>query len=735
MKDILKWVMYGAVFAVPFVLLIVSSNMFFPYITGKNFAFRILVEVAFTAWVLLMLIDKAYRPRLSYILYAILGLLGVMFFANLFGEYAPKSFWSNYERMEGWVTLVHFSMYFIVVGSVLTTEKLWNRFLNTALVAALIMSLYALGQTAGVYEISQGGNWRVDSRLGNSSYLGVYMIFHIFIAAWLLLRTKLMNIKLVYIGLILTFVFILTQTGTRGALYGLIGGSILSFIYLAIMAPKGAAIKKWALGGLFAVVILVAIGWSVRDTEFVKSNPALNRFTGTTLAEGNIRFTVWQMALLGVKEKPILGWGQENFSYVFNKYYDPALYGAEPWYDRTHNIFFDWLIAGGILGLLAYLSILITGLWYTTIVPFYNRLKGNIGAHVHFTVYEQALILGLLAAYMFHNLFVFDNLASWIFYAVVLALIHSKVSYEWKAVSNMAIEYDVWQKVVVPTGVTILCVVIYFVNVPSMLAAQDIIDGYRSTTISSRLDKFEKAFNRGGFGDQEIYEQLVQISAQLYTSASEDDKESINTLFEDRKEKILNKKPDDARLFLISSNLYRVTTDLNSAMAALNAAEVLSPNKQAIKEDQGLVYMMAGKSEEAIERFKTAYELDERNIRGKVRLASAYLFADKRAEFEKLVDVDTLSQDPVLLYTVVNEPLLLQIAYQKKNYNLLEFIIKERVVASPLDQGTRTNLVALYFEQGKYNEARSVVENAMEEIPAFREAGEAMLKEIDLAQN
>ncbi|MEX2341246.1 MAG: hypothetical protein WD605_02915, partial [Candidatus Paceibacterota bacterium] len=184
MKDILKWVMWGAVFTVPFVLLIVSESMFFPYITGKNFAFRILVEVAVAAWVLLALVDRAYRPRFSWILATIGGLVAVMFVANIFGEYAPKSFWSNFERMEGWVMLVHFFLYFVVLGSVIKTEKLWNWFFNTALVAAVIMSLYALAQVAGVVDISQGGAWRVDARLGNSTYLGVYMLFHMFIAAW-----------------------------------------------------------------------------------------------------------------------------------------------------------------------------------------------------------------------------------------------------------------------------------------------------------------------------------------------------------------------------------------------------------------------------------------------------------------------------------------------------------------------------------------------------------------------
>jgi len=711
--------------------------MFFPYITGKNFAFRILVEIAFTSWVLLALYDQAWRPRLSYILYSVLGLLGVMLVANLLGEYSPKSFWSNYERMEGWVTLLHFSAYFVVLSSIMQTEKLWNYFFNTALVAAVIMSLYALAQTAGVYEISQGNNWRVDGRLGNSSYLGVYMLFHIFIAAWLFIRAKAMSMKWVYGGLVLLFVFILTQTGTRGAVYGLIGGIILSFLYLTLMAPKGAPIKKWVLIGLLTVVLSTAGVWFLRDTEFVKNSPALSRFAGTTLAEGNIRFTVWEMALNGVKERPILGWGQENFSYVFNKYYDPALYGAEPWYDRTHNIFLDWLITGGILGLLAYLSVLLCALWYTVLKPLYIRFKDVQYEYKPFTVYEQALILGLLSAYMFHNLFVFDNLASWIFYAVVLALIHSRISWVWNKVSSIAIDREIWTKFLVPSGVVVLFIGIYFVNVPSMLAAQDIIDGYRATTVESRLEAFERAVNRGGFADQEIFEQSVQVMSQLYISpaANESHKEKIMTYFEEARSNIFDKKPNDARLYVISGNFYRAAGDLNKAMEAFNSAEKLSPNKQAIKEEQAILYMMAEKYDDAIDKLKSSYELDQRNERGKVRLAASYLYADRRNEFESIINDNSLKEEPGLLSAVVNEPMLATVAYQKKDYPLLEFISTQKILFTPQDPSLRVNLAALYLEQGDVDSARAVIENAIEEIPTFAAEGKALLKQIDSTSN
>lgn len=731
MKDFLRMSTFGLIFISPFVLLIVSGSMFFPFITGKNFAFRIIVEVMFASWLLLALYEPVYRPRLSYILYSILGLVGVMFVANLLGESPHKSFWSNYERMEGWVTLLHFLLYFVVLSSVLTTEKLWNRFLNTTLVVAVIMSFFALAQMADVYEVSQGTSWRVDGRFGNSSYLGVYMLFHIFIAAWLWLRAKSSPHKWTYVGLIVFFTFILSQTGTRGAMYGLIGGSIMTFFYLALMSPKGALVKRWSLAGLLVFVLLVAGVWVARDTEFVKNNPALNRFASTTLAEGNIRFTVWQMALEGVKESPVLGWGQENFSYVFNKYYNPSLYGAEPWYDRTHNIFLDWLIAGGALGLLAYLLILISALWYSVLKPFYQKLKGHKFAE-SFSVSEQALILGLLAAYMFQNLFVFDNIGSWIFYAVVLALIHSRVSTKWSTVLDWKIDIDVWHRIAVPSVVVGLLAVIYFVNVPSISVAQSIIDVYRATSVSERMDIYEEAYGRG-FANQEVFEQFSQVGAQIVSNAnvSEADKARVVSIFEDMRNDIISRKPNDARLHIIAANFYRINGDLNKAMDDLDLAEKLSPTKQSIKEDQGLVYIMAGRPAEALDRFEASYQLETSNDRARVKLAAAHLFAEDNESFMSLVGPDELASNSSLRYAYATEPLMVQIAYQKQAYDILESVLEEKVIYLPNDKTAWTNLVAVNVEQGDLEGAVSVLKKAMEEMPELNAEWKAMLKEIE----
>lgn len=157
MKDVLKGILYVTLFAVPFIPLIVTDSMFFPFITGKNFTFRILVEIAFASWALLALYDPKFRPKFSWAALGFGSLIVVMLFANSLGEYPLKSFWSNYERMEGYVTLVHVFMYMLTLGSTLMTPKGWDWFFNATLFSASVLSLYAFGQLSGTYQINQGG--------------------------------------------------------------------------------------------------------------------------------------------------------------------------------------------------------------------------------------------------------------------------------------------------------------------------------------------------------------------------------------------------------------------------------------------------------------------------------------------------------------------------------------------------------------------------------------------------
>ena len=203
---------------------------------------------------------------------------------------------------------------------------------------------------------------------------------------------------------------------------------------------------------------MVAVGsfYSARDSDFIQSSPNLARIANIDLGKDlEVRGTIWGMAWSGVKERPLLGWGQSNFNYIFNEQYDPFLYGQEQWFDRVHNIFLDWLVTGGFLGLIAYLSIFVACVYYLIIVPL-RRPEDQT-----FTTLERGVILGILAGYMTHNLVVFDNIISYIFFAVILALIHSRVGEHMPQFDTIKIDKNLFNQFVVPVAMVLVGALIY----------------------------------------------------------------------------------------------------------------------------------------------------------------------------------------------------------------------------------------------------------------------------------
>ena len=66
-NNIIKWTIITGLWAVLLTPFFVANSMFFPYITGKNFAFRIIIEIIFALWVYLAFVDAKYRPKFSWL--------------------------------------------------------------------------------------------------------------------------------------------------------------------------------------------------------------------------------------------------------------------------------------------------------------------------------------------------------------------------------------------------------------------------------------------------------------------------------------------------------------------------------------------------------------------------------------------------------------------------------------------------------------------------------------------
>ena len=153
LSSIIKW---GLFLLLPLPLY-VSSSMLFPFITGRNFGFRIGIELLVILWAALLVLSREYRPQLTWLTRSVLILLFIVTIADILGPNPYRSFWSNYERMEGLVALIHMVLFYLIVSTVFRSWKDWRLYLYGSTAVSLIVSLVGLSQKLGLTRVYQGG--------------------------------------------------------------------------------------------------------------------------------------------------------------------------------------------------------------------------------------------------------------------------------------------------------------------------------------------------------------------------------------------------------------------------------------------------------------------------------------------------------------------------------------------------------------------------------------------------
>jgi len=714
--DLIKYLIYAGIFAIPFLVFIVSGSMFFPFITGKNFSFRIIVEVMTALWLALTLFDARYKPRKSWILGMLAIFVFVVALSSVFGENFYRSFWSNYERMEGLATYIHLIAYFLVLSGMMKTEKVWTRLFNTTLFASVVMSFYSLVQLYGNFQIHQGD--RIDATLGNASYLAIYMVFHIFLAMALFYRAK-DHKKWVYLFVIALELFVLYRTATRGAILGLIGGLLISWLMIAIMSGnKKSKLKHFYL--LVGVAVVVGGFMLIKTTSFVKNSPVLNRFATISLSETTTesRLTIWKMSWLGFKEKPLLGWGQENFNLVFNKYYEPILYKQEPWFDRAHNVFFDRLTTNGIFGLLSYVGLFGVALYYLLA----KRRKTGL------SVEDSAIFGGVFLAYFFNNLFVFDNLSSLILFITILAYVNFRAKGGTGAtVQGEAIKADYSKAVYAVIIWAVLIFIVYAVNIPGILASKNIINAFKvygAGDAKGAFELFQKAISYNSFGSMEAREHLSNFAMQVHSNSNldQDFRDKVMTYAINEMKKQNEQYSNDIREMIFLASIYNKTQKYDEAISLLNKAVEIAPKKQQLYFELGTSYLNKKDYVNGMTTLKKAFDLDQNFEDARRIYAVSAIFAGKELLAEELMkDRGGVIQD---------DERFLKAYAQKNNVEKVTAILKVFIEKNPTNTQYRLNLAAVYLQNGQKSKSVDQLEKAIEANPSFKKQGEEYIKQI-----
>lgn len=672
-KNIAKWKILAGIWLLLLIPFYVANSMFFPYISGKNLVFRIIVEIVFAIWVYLAFADKKYRPKFSWVA-ATVGIFAlVMAIANIFAVEPAKAFWSNFERMDGWITLIHLVMLLLVAGSVMKTEKIWLWFFRSSLISSMPMMILVS------QDIIKNHTDRVSVTLGNPIYLAIYFLFNFFFALILLYKDVIIKTEgkkqmkeiftkpLTYMYLIVSILCVwgIWVTGTRGVILGLIGGLFVSSIIIAIFEKKNKLMRNVAIGGLISIIILIAGFFAIRDTQFAKNNFMLSRFASISWSDvkgqGQARQYVWGMAIKGFKEKPILGWGQEGFSNVFNKYYDARMYDQEQWFDRAHNTPLDVLIAGGLFGLISYLGIFVAALWLIW------KRRNKLG------ITDSALLVGVLAGYFFQNLFVFDNLTSYVLFFVVLAYLHASDTEDIEKKDDGLLNTDLLNYVVLPILVVTLGFSLWYFNYKPIAANLNLIKAMNQQKegINKNLEYFNKALSYNSLGNSEILEQLLSITPRILSlDIDEKIKQDFVTLTITQSEKQLKETPNNARYHFFVGGFLDNIGQYSMALPYLEKAVELSPNKLTMLFELTSALSNVGEKARSLEISKRAYDLMPTYQDGKMNYAFALIRNGEEKKAKELIGTPNTNSDKVVRAYLLNASDFLKV--NNKNAAVLE---------------------------------------------------------------
>jgi O-antigen ligase/Flp pilus assembly protein TadD len=728
--------LFLTIISVPFIVATgeFMPAMFFPYITGKNFIFRILVELTFLLYILLALREPKYRPRTSLIMWAVLAFVVWMALATALSVDPVKSFWSNFERMEGYVTVLHYGLYFMLLGAMLSVDNLWQRFFNFSIGASVVMGCYALLQLFGTLSISSQSGLRLDTTFGNATYLAVYMLLNFFITLFMLARERRVGMQAVYgVALVLQFVG-LFFTQTRGALLGLVGGLVIAALWIAIRGEgERKGLRKIAIGGLGLIVVIVGLFFALKNTSVVQSNQTLARLASISLEDKTTRSRldyIWPMALKGIAERPLTGWGQENFSYVFNKYYEAPMYDQEQWFDRAHNQFLDWFIAGGVPAGILYFSFYVLAAWAI--------LRSKLSTA------EQATLFGLLAGYAFNNLFVFDNLVSAMYFFMLLAFAHSLSRRELPA--RVALSRPVSDQgiaIAAPIAAVVILVGGWALNAPGFARAMTLVQAIQSNvpvkdaqgnTVAGPKDpsvnyaEFSTAWGPNAWpgnpiGKQEVAEQIMQYTAGSLSSVTPQLRQDFSNLALGVGKAMLAQRQHDARLELFMGTLTSQLGMPTDALAYLKASLADSPKKQQILFQLGVLQLQTGDKVAALQSFKTAFDADPSYDTARILYAGGYYYNGDVASGDKLL-TDKFGSP------IVDNDQLLRIYMDTKMYDRAAGIWKVRLQTNPNDANLHINLAQVYFLAGNNTQTIAELREAARINPNQAAQIEQIIKQI-----
>lgn len=280
------------------------------------------------------------------------------------------SFWSKATRMTGLFYFSHLAMLYILCTWLFFDTTYTRQLIKSFVYGAVFFSIGYLIGPDGFKWIFADKPWDGFTFV-NSSFAAMYLY-----AAWMLWvwyiytqeptkRVWWQYLLLVLLVIHPSFINPLVWKGDFSG--GVIGESFASTY--ALIASIGALLVAQSIGYIrsadrrkvatFVVVGSTIIAVAITTISLVSRDGIVQ---GLYKSQSSLaRPIVWELSRSAITERPLFGWGPENFELAYQQHYDNKVLeernGAEPWFDRAHNIIIDQLVDTGYVGTIAYLLV------------------------------------------------------------------------------------------------------------------------------------------------------------------------------------------------------------------------------------------------------------------------------------------------------------------------------------------------------------------------------------------
>lgn len=378
-----------------------------------------------------------FKIKFSFLNITLLFFLLVLTASSIFGIDPINSFfgWRNTMPL---VTMYAFAVFALILGSLIKKDKrIIINLLSVSFLTSIIVIIVFYTGLPGPGYMEDG------STIGNSSYLGEYILFNFFFGlglflyfkkAWKKVLVAIASLFIVINPLFINKAFLLGKVGisevvhnptmllgiANGATMG-IGLSILFICFLFMVFSKKRILKITGL----VLTILLLLGIAFVGRQLVSPNTKLHEVFAEM--KSNNRFLAWDIAKQGFIDRPIIGNGYNNYIYNFNKYYNPDLYKRGYLIERLtqpHNVVWEFSSNNGILGLIGYLGLLVV-----LFVALYNIKNKEEDKRLNNV---RVVLAGILLGYFVQSLFVFDTVNTYLPLFMVIGIgLGFANSYEW----------------------------------------------------------------------------------------------------------------------------------------------------------------------------------------------------------------------------------------------------------------------------------------------------------------